>query len=331
MKILSNMKKTILTLLLLPMMAWAQDDAKYLAGAVPVVDGKVVFSNTLAVDGQDQASIYKKMLTWAEELVNRKGTIDKHTRVVYKNEDTGEIAVSGEEYIVFSEGALSIDRTRIYYTLGINCKDNQCNLQLYRIKYLYDENRNGGVKYTAEEILPDEVGLNKDKTKLAKMIGKFRKGTIDVKDDLFQGATRAFGETTITAAHSVTEEPKVKEAEPEKVTTSPVVKVPAEKKIEPELVKTEPATITNTNVVKEEKKEEKTAVPVVKAKQEATFTLEKGTQAYDLLEKSDSVKLTIISPNGNVTVIDFKKTNAKMHTDGKSCTFTGEVSNQNVN
>ena len=38
------MKQLLLLTLFIPALLWAQDDSKYLAGAVPVENGKVVFA-----------------------------------------------------------------------------------------------------------------------------------------------------------------------------------------------------------------------------------------------------------------------------------------------
>ena len=89
------------------------------------------------------------------------------SRVVYTNEEEGDIAASAEEYIVFSSSALSLDRTRIYYQYLINVTDGVCRMTMTRIRYWYDENRDGGEKYTAEEWIIDDMALNKKKTKLA--------------------------------------------------------------------------------------------------------------------------------------------------------------------
>ena len=54
------MRKVLLLLLCVPMIVCAKskrDDSKYLAGAVPEVNGQVVFQQTFAVPGQNQQQI----------------------------------------------------------------------------------------------------------------------------------------------------------------------------------------------------------------------------------------------------------------------------------
>ena len=44
------------------------DDSKYLAGAVPEVDGKVVFTKEFSIPGMSQEEIFKRMQAWMEAL-----------------------------------------------------------------------------------------------------------------------------------------------------------------------------------------------------------------------------------------------------------------------
>lgn len=44
----------------------AQDESKYLAGAVPVVDGKVTFTYTFENVQMSQQQIYDTLLKWAQ-------------------------------------------------------------------------------------------------------------------------------------------------------------------------------------------------------------------------------------------------------------------------
>ena len=187
------MKKFICILLaLLPLFAVAKDDKnrkednynpKYLAGAVTLTDGKVVFEQTFNAPSMSKDAIYEHLLNWANERFQP--TDKMHSRVVYTNKEDGQIAVMGEEYIVFSSSALSLDRTRIYYQLSMFASEGQYKMEMSRIRYWYDENRDGGEKYTAEEWIIDDMALAKKKTKLAPVCGKFRRETIDLKDEIF--------------------------------------------------------------------------------------------------------------------------------------------------
>lgn len=183
----------------LPLMAAAQDekndntDPRYLAGAITYsTDGKVEFTHEIKVPSLPKDQLFTLLKDWAEKRFQPNGkTVSK---VVYANAAEGDIAVAAEEYIVFNSSALSLDRTRIYYQLLLHADEGTCRLTMTRIRYWYDENRDGGQRYTAEEWIGDDMALNKKKTKLAPICGKFRKGTIQLKDELFQSATVALGQ-----------------------------------------------------------------------------------------------------------------------------------------
>ena len=79
-----------------------------------------------------------------------------------------------------------LDRTRVYYQVNIYLQDEICDVEVTNIHYWYEEQRDGGERYIAEEWITDDVALNKKKTKLVHEKGKFREKTIDLKDELFQ-------------------------------------------------------------------------------------------------------------------------------------------------
>ena len=186
------MKKILfLMLLCLPFIAMAQTDPKYLAGAITMDDGKVSFKTEIQAPSLTKDQLYGTMLKWATERFKPEGKFN--ARVLYTNEDEGTIAAGGEEYLVFSSSALSLDRTRIYYQLFITCENGKCDIEMTRIRYWYDEARDGGEKYSAEEWIVDDMALNKSKTKLAPICGKFRRETIDLKDTLFKSIQDTLG------------------------------------------------------------------------------------------------------------------------------------------
>ena len=189
--------KNIVTLLLLilPFTLFAQTDKKYMEGAVPVVDGKVTFSTEIKVSTLTQDQIHETLLEWAN---NRYKPTDKHSaRVVYSNQEEGAIAIAGDEYIVFTSNALSLDRARTYYQLLLTSEKGKCTINISKIRYHYDEARNGGVKYVAENWITDEVALNKTKTKIYPIMGKFRRKTIDLKDDIIKDIQATLGNKMI--------------------------------------------------------------------------------------------------------------------------------------
>lgn len=210
-----NMKNLLLLILAcLPFFANAKDNKKddnsnpkYLEGAITFKDDKIVFEDEIKVPSMKKEELYSTMLQWAEKRFVSEGKLN--SRVVYKNEGKGEIVASAEEYMVFSSTALSLDRTRIYYHFYILTEDGKCSLNMSRIRYWYDENRDGGERYTAEEWITDDMALNKKKTKLAPICGKFRRETIDLKDALFASARECLGQKILDTPSSSTVSPNV--------------------------------------------------------------------------------------------------------------------------
>ncbi|GFH99748.1 DUF4468 domain-containing protein [uncultured Phocaeicola sp.] len=193
------MKKILfLMLLCLPFIAMAQTDPKYLAGAITLDDGKVSFKTEIQAPSLTKDQLYDTMLKWATERFKPEGKFN--ARVLYTNENKGSIAAGGEEYLVFSSSALSLDRTRIYYQLFITCGNGKCDIEMTRIRYWYDEARDGGEKYSAEEWIVDDMALNKSKNKLAPICGKFRRETINLKDDLFKSIQNTLGNKVLNSS-----------------------------------------------------------------------------------------------------------------------------------
>lgn len=159
-------------------------DAKYLAGAVPEVDGHVMFSTTVQVPGKTAEQIYERALQLMTELTKTSNQLEQ-SRIAYTNAETHQIVGSYQEWLVFKNKPLNLDRTRMLYQLVADCRDGEMDLKMMRIVYLYDEERNP-TTYKAEEWINDKYGLNKKQTKLARVSGKFRRKTIDRKDYLFK-------------------------------------------------------------------------------------------------------------------------------------------------
>lgn len=103
-----------------------------------MVDGKVTFKQTLEAPSLSKEQLYNLLLNWSDQYFKPNEKLPQH-RVVYTNQDKGEIVAMGEEYIVFSSSALSLDRTRIYYQLYFEIQNGKCDLTMSRIRYWYDE------------------------------------------------------------------------------------------------------------------------------------------------------------------------------------------------
>ena len=199
------MKRLLIALLIgLPLATMAQDntweqapateksknvDEKYLEGAVPVVDGQVVFQTTIQAPGKSGRQIYDIMLSQLQELVEAPEQLEQST-IALQNPQTLQVVGSYQEWLVFKNKPLLLDRTRMLYHLFVDCRDGEATVQMSRIIYLYDEEREAQT-YNANEWITDRYALNKKKTKLSRISGKFRRKTIDRKDYLFQKFTAA--------------------------------------------------------------------------------------------------------------------------------------------
>lgn len=170
----------------LPNLLVGQEDSKYLAGAVPEVDGKVVFTKVFELPGVAQDAIYDRIYPWLDERMKAN---ENKSRVVYSQKNKGQIVASAEEYLVFSSTALALDRANMTYQVVVDCEPGKCLIKVERIRYTYQEDE----KYTAEEQIADNIALNKDKTNIFRGYKKFRVKTIDFVDELFEGARQAFG------------------------------------------------------------------------------------------------------------------------------------------
>ena len=82
-----------------------------------------------------------------------------------------------------------LDRTRLMYNIIAKCDNGKADISMTRIYYLYEEERDPQT-FKAEEWITDEEGLTKNKKKLSRVSGKFRRKTIDRKDYLFNKFTQ---------------------------------------------------------------------------------------------------------------------------------------------
>ena len=198
------MKKLFFTMLaLVPLTMWAQDntweinededvkqevkvktkvDPKYLKGAVPEVNGQVVFSKHINVPGKTASQIYDIMLQYMQRLTKTSNQIE--SQISTSDAQKHEIVGIYQEWLVFKNTALSLDRTRFFYALRAQCSDGAVDIEMMRIRYLYEEERTPQ-RMSAEEWITDKESVNKKNTKLLPMSGKFRRKTIDRKDFLF--------------------------------------------------------------------------------------------------------------------------------------------------
>lgn len=167
---------------------WAQVEARYGEGSVTVVNGRVLFQKTIPTAQAPEAA-FESIEQWAKERFNKPNVIVSK----FIADDTTNLSISAnaEEYIVFTNKFFVLDRTRINYWVEIQCNNEGATIKLTRINYWYEEERDGGIKFSAEEFITDEQAFNKKRTKLLKDQGKFRRGTIDFFDHIVEDMTKA--------------------------------------------------------------------------------------------------------------------------------------------
>ncbi len=157
--------------------------ARYCGNVVPVVDGQGMwekdFTNNLSAEEN-----YNHMLAFLTAMTKEEIQFES-SKISIVNKAEHKIVCHFEEWLTFTNKFLSLDRTRMIYTLTCDCYDNKVNVKIFRISYWYEEERDGGSRYKAEEWITDENALNKKHTRLMKITGKFRRCTVDRMEEIF--------------------------------------------------------------------------------------------------------------------------------------------------
>ncbi|MBR6086613.1 MAG: DUF4468 domain-containing protein [Prevotella sp.] len=159
--------------------------AKYLAGACPLVDGKVTWQQTIEAPGLASKDIYDRLVKFFMDFCEGKNQTDM-SNVSVVEETKHQIGVRIQEWLVFENKPLSLDRTKFNYQIIADCSDGSVSVTLRNISYIYEEERGGGA-IKGEDMLTDENALNKkgDGFNLGGY-RKFRMKTIDRKDEIMK-------------------------------------------------------------------------------------------------------------------------------------------------
>lgn len=161
-----------------------KEDPKYLEGAITFDEqGKIVFDTEIEAPGKNAAQLYDLVFDYMSGLTQDKES--KASRMALVNKDEHIIVNTMDEWLVFSNSFISLDRTECKYNLIAKITDGKVSLSINHINYIYEEGRQTGFKLPAEEVIIDKVALTKKKNDLARIFGKFRKKTIDRKDQIF--------------------------------------------------------------------------------------------------------------------------------------------------
>lgn len=197
--------RTLYTLVLLALclVATAQENyniEKYLkAGAVPTVEGKVVFTDSVSiVDGYTSDQINTLARAWVDSFL--KGRDVARNRVV--KDENGRIDVMAQQEIVFANNAFSYDKATMNYVVSLNSSPDKCIIAISRISYNYNDGTTTEV-ILAEDYITDENSVNKKGTRLTPITGKFRRKTIDAAEEIFtsfQEMVRPYAKESIAVA-----------------------------------------------------------------------------------------------------------------------------------
>jgi colicin import membrane protein len=79
------------------------------------------------------------MLQYMERLT--KTTNQIQSQIASADDKKHEIVGAYQEWLVFKKALLSLDRTRFFYVLQVQCNDGRADVERNRIRYLYEEER----------------------------------------------------------------------------------------------------------------------------------------------------------------------------------------------
>lgn len=169
-----------------------KEDPKYLVGAIQLnAEGKVEFVLDTQASGKSADEIYNIVFQYMSKLIKNEQNINSRIALVNRNNKNEQIiACIMDEWFVFNQSFISLDRSETKYQLVATISDNHLHLSMTRIVFNYEEGRSTGFKEPAENVITDKYALTKKKNDLAKIYGKFRRGTIDRKDQIFNNLTK---------------------------------------------------------------------------------------------------------------------------------------------
>ena len=169
-----------------------KENPKYLAGAIQLnAEGKVEFVLDTQANGKSADEIYNIVFHYMSKLIKNEQNINSRIALVNRNNKNEQIiACIMDEWFVFNQSFISLDRSETKYQLVATISDNHLHLSMTRIVFNYEEGRSTGFKEPAENVITDKYALTKKKNDLAKIYGKFRRGTIDRKDQIFNDLTK---------------------------------------------------------------------------------------------------------------------------------------------
>lgn len=124
--------------------------------------GKIVFDTEIEAPGKSAAQLYDLVFDYMSGLTQDKES--KASRMALVNKDEHIIVNTMDEWLVFSNSFIALDRTECKYNLIAKITDGKVSLSINHINYTYEEGRQTGFKLPAEEVIIDKVALTKKRT-----------------------------------------------------------------------------------------------------------------------------------------------------------------------
>jgi len=197
-----NMRKYLLLgfIYFVPLLLNAQENVEknYLIGAVPEVNGKVLFNQKIAVDERISADmLFELVEKWAKGKFAGNEKENPQNRIIIVNPEDKFIFGTGVTPLVFKHNAFVFDRAYMNYQLSVQIEDNLCNIAIGGMTIEYE----GFTKSeTAENFISDKVALKNKGTEMKVYNAKFRRTVIDSVDYIFSSLdTYLNGKKTIEA------------------------------------------------------------------------------------------------------------------------------------
>lgn len=175
-------------------------DKKYLAGAVPVVNGQVLYEKTYEVPGKTAGELLELVQGYAQAELVSGPDHGPQARLTEINAEDGVVAASIQETMWFLRKPMRSDFCQFYYQIVFQVKDGAVDVMLRNMRYTYEltDRPEDALTVRAEEWITDKEALSKNGAKMKKMNGKFRKATVDRKDAIFQNIGKALGAKTVS-------------------------------------------------------------------------------------------------------------------------------------
>lgn len=153
-------------------------DSYYLLGAVPEENGKVVFSKQFSIPAMSQEEISNRSKAWMESWMEEHGEGSQ-----FMSQETGNLVSFNNETMIFHASSMSTDKGIIHYMLTVSAENGSCQMRMTNITY--NDKELGRIP--AEEWISDKEALTKKQDKMFPGVKKWRRGTVDLYEELADG------------------------------------------------------------------------------------------------------------------------------------------------